>query len=935
MKNSDKIGIKMNQKYGILVICVVFLVLCFVGTASAKTCFEKLESPETPTLTLTSEVTIVITSTTDSGPGTLRQALLDAQSGNTITFDTVVFPPKTPSTIYLTSSLLGISQGNLAIDASNAGVILDGSNIQEGWIGGLEIISGGNTIQGLQVVNFSGAGIVLSGGAQNNTIGGDRSIGSGPLGQGNLASGNNIGIGIWGDGTSSNTITGNLIGTDATGAGALGNNGSGIWVSDGASRNIIGPDNIIAYNNVYGIEILDSNSFGNTITQNSIHDNERGGIYLWKGGNTELSAPFIFDFDLATGTVTGTACTKCTIEIFSDTSNQGGIYEGQTTANGFGVFIFNKGTSFTGPHLTATTTDADGNTSEFSVPTSGPRKSTILQEGNNLPKTQFQTKQSRELADNRIGGQWDSLGQYDLSGTIDTEVFGLGLKRVRLAVSGTSWDHIDWSRPELYIDPTSDDLFSKVANNGVTITYVLSFWDKAAEQGKDCPRFRTQEEIQRYLDFVRFIVYHFKDRVQYFEIWNEPDIGVCIQRIEVDDYINLTRQAIPVIRQEYPEAKIIVGAVIPFSEPPYARDYFFNILRADVMPLVDAVSWHCHNRESPEYAAEYYFNYPFLVQEIKDLASAHGFKGEYIAEEVQYQSLEGPIPNEPCIYTETVAAKYYARSIVMHLGMDVTVGLAGISSSRTVSFPTIRNLCTVMAGAEPISLPIEIQSEATNIRSYSFSLPNGDHLVALWTDGVAVDEDPGVKANLTFQGFTAQDVMGIDVLNGFQQPIITSNENGNLTIQNLIVRDYPLILAIANVTFDTGSGTYPSIMGTHKGKIIPSRNISVSRLYTYPCAGTGGHTESIKLYENGEPIASGTWSGYQDDWHYITITPSVILFAGHTYNYTIVTGSYPQIIHEPSKDVTGGTITCDQFIDANGVVHYDWIPAIRLYDLQN
>jgi parallel beta-helix repeat protein len=135
--------------------------------------------------------------------------------------------------------------------------------------------------------------------------------------------------------------------------------------------------------------------------------------------------------------------------------------------------------------------------------------------------------------------------------------------------------------------------------------------------------------------------------------------------------------------------------------------------------------------------------------------------------------------------------------------------------------------------------------------------------------------------------------------------------------------------SIENV-FDSHEGTYPSIMGTHKGEIKPSDDINVSKLYTYPCVGTGGHTESIKLYENDILIASGTWNGYQDDWHNITITTSVILQAGHTYNYTIVTGSYPQIIHAKSKDVTGGTITCNEFVDANGKTYTDWIPAIRL-----
>ncbi|MCD6455950.1 MAG: hypothetical protein J7K81_04070 [Methanophagales archaeon] len=47
--------------------------------------------------------------------------------------------------------------------------------------------------------------------------------------------------------------------------------------------------------------------------------------------------------------------------------------------------------------------------------------------------------------------------------------------------------------------------------------------------------------------------------------------------------------------------------------------------------------------------------------------------------------------------------------------------------------------------------------------------------------------------------------------------------------------------------------------------------------------------------------------------------------------YSIKTGSYPQIIHEPRKNVTGGTITCDQFIDANGKIYTDWIPAIKFF----
>ncbi len=134
-------------------------------------------------------------------------------------------------------------------------------------------------------------------------------------------------------------------------------------------------------------------------------------------------------------------------------------------------------------------------------------------------------------------------------------------------------------------------------------------------------------------------------------------------------------------------------------------------------------------------------------------------------------------------------------------------------------------------------------------------------------------------------------------------------------------------------TFDTKQpqNPYPSISGAHNGTIKPKETIEVSTLCTYPCPGTGGHTEYARIWNNNTGLnATATWKGYVGDWHNISFNPSFTLIANKTYNYTIITGSYPQIIHETPFNATGGTITCDEFIDANRRVYYDWIPAIRL-----
>ena len=427
-----------------------------------------------------------------------------------------------------------------------------------------------------------------------------------------------------------------------------------------------------------------------------------------------------------------------------------------------------------------------------------------FQTGNTQTITQLQTKQSQELEDNRIGIHFSDLWKLEPEvfpdNVLDSSyILTQGVKRARFAINNFDSDRVHWNNPENIISTSHDDLITSLADNNITMTYVLSFWDKeyVAQGGKlGIPRFKTEDEIQRYLDYVQFIVHHFKDRIEYYEIWNEPDIRDTIQWIEKEDYINLVKRTIPIIRQEYPEAKIVVGGLSYLIQSDI-QEYLFTILRSDdIMPLVNVISFHSMYGTSPQYDLhrEYYYNYSSLIQEIKDIASAHGFKGEYVADELSW-IIPDCIAYPYTYYSETVAAKYYARGIMMNLGIDVIVSqfYAVPSAGHPMQIVhTIRNLATIMGGARASDLVIEIQTEATNIKYYTFSLSNGDKLVALWTDGVAVDDDFGVNANLTMSDVSAQEVIAIDVLNGYQQDIIV---NGN-KIENLIVRDYPLILHI-------------------------------------------------------------------------------------------------------------------------------------------
>jgi hypothetical protein len=160
------------------------------------------------------------------------------------------------------------------------------------------------------------------------------------------------------------------------------------------------------------------------------------------------------------------------------------------------------------------------------------------------------------------------------------------------------------------------------------------------------------------------------------------------------------------------------------------------------------------------------------VQKIKDVASAHGFKGEYEADEIHWPTPEQPEAGWPT-YSDTQSLKYLTRSIIMHLGTDITVTQLLLVNNPELYY-TNQDLSTVLSGNKAISLPISIYSKATNITSYGFLLPNGDYLLAVWNDGIAVDNDSGILSTLTIPNFAGWKATGIDVLNHYEQELVTT-----------------------------------------------------------------------------------------------------------------------------------------------------------------
>ncbi len=151
------------------------------------------------------------------------------------------------------------NERNVISGNSQYGIWISGSTTTANIVLGNRIgtNAGGNSA----VANNSG-GIILIDGAHHNVIGGTTATAR------NIISGNaDAGIWITGQGTDSNTVAGNYIGTNAAGTVALANTFNGINILNGAANNIIS-GNVLSGNLSEGLRIADSGTSGNKVYGN-------------------------------------------------------------------------------------------------------------------------------------------------------------------------------------------------------------------------------------------------------------------------------------------------------------------------------------------------------------------------------------------------------------------------------------------------------------------------------------------------------------------------------------------------------------------------------------------------------------------------------------------------------------------------------------------
>ena len=261
--------------------------------------------------------------------------------------------------------------GNVISGNVNYGVTIAGTDVSNVTVAGNLV---GVDVTGLATMPNGSGGVGASSGASNVVIGGDL------LAEGNVISGNDgSGVDIREDTTTTVTIRGNWIGTDRTSTHSLPNARHGVYFADSASGHSVGPDNVITNNQWDGVSVGSVSSSAITITRNRIFANGLEEIYLNSGSNNGIDPPVISSTTLGSVEIAGTACASCTVEVFGAHTAYIGAerYLGTTVASAGGAWTLTL-PSLAFPHLTATATDALGDTSELAYDFTATMRSLFL-----------------------------------------------------------------------------------------------------------------------------------------------------------------------------------------------------------------------------------------------------------------------------------------------------------------------------------------------------------------------------------------------------------------------------------------------------------------------------------------------------------------------------------------------------------------------------
>ena len=460
-------------------------------------------------------------------------------------------------------------------------------------------------------------------------------------------------------------------------------------------------------------------------------------------------------------------------------------------------------------------------------------------------------KSSSEFTHSRIGIGFEKL---------DRAVFDPEKAYDKVADIGVKWIRIQsgWARTEkergVYDFQWLDDIVNNLLERGtqpwMCLCYgnpVYSPWAAKYFGAVGCPPISTDEEKEAWVNYVTAVVSHYKGKISYYEVWNEPDCRYSWKHphgenepehgpdaFEYGHFFNMTADA---IHRADSNAKAVACAIAH----PYDFTYLNRVLSGGATERMDAFSFHAYTADDT-LRPEYLRNFRRLLDSYK--------KGiEIIQSETGAQSRsDGAGAMHGYAWTPERQVKHLLRNLIHDLAYDIKFtsyfstmdmiealrGLVadkksyldygyfgvlsadfdenGFSTGEYTPKPSYRALQVLTAifadGCTPCDLPVRrivlpshrIKGNDCNdatLCEYTFEWQNGGKGIAYWNAVPLLTST--YEGTVSFQCFGLKgDVRLVDLADGsvytLPDDMIQDLGNGEIQLINVPVSDTPKLI---------------------------------------------------------------------------------------------------------------------------------------------
>lgn len=460
--------------------------------------------------------------------------------------------------------------------------------------------------------------------------------------------------------------------------------------------------------------------------------------------------------------------------------------------------------------------------------------------------------------------RFTKIGRIATKSALETKKspFGIGFEKLDRAVFdpekaydkisevGAKWVRLQsgWARTEkeegVYDFAWLDDIVNNLLRRGMTpwlcLCYGNALYDDFAKDifgAVGCLPVYDERQKKAWKNYVAATVSHFKDRIEYYEVWNEPDGIWCSKRgVDGTKFGEFTAATADAVKSVYPEAKVVGGVVCNRS-----LGFICEALVAGMGGKIDAISYH-------EYTPDERKVYE-RVEALRSLGRIYNPKMEIIQGESGSQSRsDGAGALRGGSWTEKKQAKQCLRhaladvksrvlftsyfscmdmiealnGTVGNVASYLDYGYFGLLSAEfdengfstgeytpKMSYYAYQTLCAMICGDfEVTELPVLITPaeskrnigpdfRRTDMDTVGIRKPNGSSAYFYWyTSDIMTTE---VEGTTTLEVFDPEHfVKLVDVMDGsvlaIPENMIEDLPGGCRRIKSLPVRDYPMAL---------------------------------------------------------------------------------------------------------------------------------------------